>query len=271
LITFHKILTGCEAGERESWRTFLAEYTPIAARLAAIYLSSSPEVRMPLWRESLQAFCANNFERLRAFDHQAEREFLAQLRNFLLEQGAARLDPARDITGAPRPTPESVSSLLRGLPLLHQEILFLKLAGYSDATLEKMLRITPTIARQGLERLQADYAVVLKQEQDVCQWPAAWLALLAHARAAQTPDCSPLRQFVRIQDGQTSWYDKDPLEKHMAGCLCCLDRWTTLRELVYWRHEVKPSPGAEIDVLLAALPLTVQAKKKSVFKRMLGS
>jgi hypothetical protein len=271
LITFHKIQAGCEAGERESWRTFLEEYTPIAGRLAAHYVPSSPETRTQLWRDSLQALAVNNFERLRTFDHQAEREFLADLRNFLLEQALPKTDPSGDIAGAPRPTPESVSALLRDLPLLHQEIVFLKLAGYSDATLEKMLRITPTIAEQGLERLQADYTAVLKQEQDRCPWPAAWLALLAHARAAQTPDCSPLRQFVRIQDGQTSWYDKDPLEKHMTGCLCCLDRWTTLRELVYWRHEVKPAPGAEIDALLASLPLTAEAKRKSLFKRMFWS
>lgn len=271
MITFHKILAGCEAGERESWGDFLKEYTPIAGRLTAIYIPSSSETWTQLWYESLQALTANGFERLRTFDHQAEREFLADLRNFLLEQALPKTDPAGDARGAPRPTPESVSALLNGLPLLHQEILFLKLAGYSDATLEKMLRLTPTIAQQALARLQADYTAVLRQELDSGAWPAAWLELLAHARASQTSDCSPLRQFVRIQDGQTSWYDKDPLEKHMAGCLCCLDRWTTLRELVYWRQELKPARGEEIDSLLARLPIKAAAKKQSLFKRMFGS
>lgn len=271
MITFHKILAGCEAGEREAWEEFLKEYTPIAYRLAAIYVPSSSEARSQLWSDSLQALAAHGFERLRRFDHQAEREFLADLRNFLFEQAVPKADPAGDTRRAPRPTPESVSALLQGLPLLHQEILFLKLAGYSDATLEKMLRLTPSIAQQALARLQADYAVVLNQEQDRGAWPAAWLELLAHGRASQTSDCSPLRQFVRIQDGQTSWYDKDPLEKHMAGCLCCLDRWTTLRELVYWRHALKPARGEEVDSLLASLPIKATTGKKSLFKRMFGS
>lgn len=271
MITFHKILAGCEAGEREAWEEFLKEYTPIAYRLAAIYVPSSSEARSQLWRESLQALAAHGFERLRRFDHQAEREFLADLRNFLFEQATAKVDRAGDSSGAPPPTPESVGVLLRGLPLLHQEILFLKLAGYSDATLEKMLRLTPTIAAQGLARLQADYTPVLNRERDQGTWAAAWLELLAQARASHTADCAPLRQFVRIQDGQTSWYDKDPLERHMAGCLCCLDRWTTLRELVYWRHELKPARGEEIEALLARLPVSAEARKKSLFKRMFGS
>jgi hypothetical protein len=272
LITFHKILAGCEAGERESWRTFLGEYTPLVFRLAGIYLPSSPETRTALWRETLAALAAGHFELLRSFDHQAEREFLADLRSFLLEQGAAKLDGSRDVTGPPRPRPETVSSLVKPLPLLHQEILFLKLAGYSDATLESMLRITPSIAEQGLARLQADYAVILRKEQDVCLWPAAWLELLRHARGAKTGDCGPFRQFVRIQDGQTSWYEKEPLEKHMATCLHCLERWTALRELVYWRRDAQPRE--ETEALLSSLPLQALAagpKKKSLLKRVLGS
>ncbi len=271
MITFHKILAGCEAGERGSWQTFLGEYTPIVFKLADIYLPSGPEARAALWQETVGALTANGFERLRAFDHQAEREFLTDLRGFLLEQGARKLDRSRDVAGAPTPTPEVVSALLKGLPLLHQEILFLKLAGYSDATLEKMLRITPSIAEQGLARLQADYAVILEKEQDVCLWPAAWLELLRHARAAETEDCPPLRQFVRIQDGQTSWYDKDPVERRMAECLHCLEGWTALRELVYWRRDAEARPPEEIEALLSSLPLQAGPKKKSLLKRVLGT
>lgn len=271
MITFHKILAGCEAGERESWQAFVSEYTPIVLRLADIYVSLSPEARMALWRETLESLAANGFERLRAFDYQAEREFLADLRNFVLEQGAKKLDRTRDIDGAPTPTPEAVGALLKGLPLLHQEILFLKLAGYSDRTTEKMLRIAPSIAAQGLERLQAHHGMILRKEQDVCLWPTAWLDLLRHARAAKSEACPPLRQFVRIQDGQTSWGDKEPLERHMTECLHCLERWTTLRELVYWRRDAAARPPEEVEALLSSLPLQAEPKKKSFLKRVLGT
>jgi len=267
LVTFHRILGGCEAGHRESWQAFLSDYTPIALELARKYVPSWPTGPAGLWQDALGALAAENFQRLRAFDHQAEREFLVDLRSFLLEYGSRKLDPSHDVAGAP--TPEAVRALLKGLPLLHQEILFLKLSGYSDTTLEALLRITPAMAQKGLERLQQDYASVVKEEQDACLWPAAWSELLAHARASSTEACPPLRSFVRIQDGQTNWYDKEPLERHLAECLHCLERWTALRELVYWRREAKPRPAEEINNLLSCLPVQAGNEKgKSLLKRL---
>ena len=274
MITFHKTVAGCEAGEPECWRTFLSDYTPVTFRLAEVYLPSTPEARRDLWRETLQALRANGCERLRGLDHQAEREFLADLRTVLFEQGASKHDRAQEATGAAQPTPEAIQALLKGLPVLHQQILFLKLAGYSDATLEMMLRITPSIAAQAVERLGADYGTILGQERDVCPWPAAWLDLLEHARAAQTQDCPPLRQFVRIRDGQTGWQEKEQLEKHMAECLNCLDRWTALAEIVYWRREARPCPPEEVEALLSSLgigPPRPESNKKSLLKRVLGA
>ena len=271
MITFHKTLAGCEAGNPESWRAFVGDYTPLVYRLVGEYLPPLREGRAQLWEEALLALAANDFERLRSFDHQAEREFLADLRRFLLERGAKKLEPARDITRAPRPAPDTVDALLKGLPLIHQEILFLKLAGYSNHTLEKMLRITPGIAQRGLDRLQADYSAVLEKDRDACLWPAAWLELLARAWSASSADCPPLRQFVRMLDGQTSWYEKEPVEKHVGLCLHCLERWTALRELSYWRHGAKPLPEAEVKALVSSLSLQAGPKKeKSLLKRVFG-
>ncbi len=272
LITFHKILPGCEEGSREAWLAFLSNYTPIVSRLLDIYLPSCrDEQRKEFWRTALRDLSANKFERLRTFDHRSEREFLVEMRAFFLEHGAANVNPSRDTTCAPRPAPEKLNALLKGLPLLHQEILFLKLAGYADATLEKLLRITPAVALKGLERLQADYSIILRQEQDVSLWPAAWSEVLRYARASKQGGCPPLRQFVRILDGQVSWYDKDPVEQHMTSCLHCLERWTALRELVHWRREAKPLSLAELEALLSCLPIQTEAKAgKSFLGRIFG-
>ena len=274
MITFHKTVAGCEAGDLESWRTFVSNYTPLALRLADVYLPSPPEKRRDLWRETLRALQANNCERLRGLDHQAEREFLVDLRTVLFEQAASKRDEARDATEAPQPSTETVQGLLKGLPVFHQEVLFLKLAGYSDATLEMILRTTPSIAAQGLERLEAGYATILRQEDDRCLWPAAWLELVERARAAKTPDCQPLRQFVRVRDGQTGWQEKETLEKHIAECLHCLERWTALAEIVYWRREARPCAPEKVDALLSGLAagaLRAESKKKSLLRRVLGA
>src|SRR5690242_4765168 len=105
MITFHRILAGCEAGDPESWRAFLADYEPVVFQLFEVYLPSSSERRSELAQEALRALAANHFEPLRTFDHQAEREFLADLRTFVLEQGAAKLN--QDRGGAPGPAPDA--------------------------------------------------------------------------------------------------------------------------------------------------------------------
>ncbi len=267
LITFHKVVSECEEGSREAWQAFLGDYTPIAFQLVDIYLLFPPPLREEFWREALGALAVNNFEPLRKFEHQAEREFLVGLRAFLLDRGATKLDPAQDSRTAPRPTVETVHSLLKGLPLIHQEILFLKLAGYSDGSLEKLLRITPGVAQKGLERLQADYATILARPEDKCPWPAAWGEVMRLARAAKKENCPALRQFVRIQEGHTNWYDKDPVEEHLSGCLHCLERWTALREIWHWRREAKPRPAVELDGLLTSLPVRAETKARQPFLR----
>jgi len=155
------------------------------------------------------------------------------------------------------------------LPLLHQEMFFLKLAGYTDASIERMLRMAPRVAQAAFARLEPDYAAALKLESDRCPWPRPWLALLQAARAKKQETCPQVHQFLRIHDGQVSWYDKEPVEKHVAGCRHCLEAWTALREVAYWRKAAPAITAAQIEGYLSALPLPA-APKKSFFQRMFG-
>lgn len=218
MITFHKILAGCEAGDQDAWRSFLAEYTPIVYQLAGVSFVWGPEKRQEFWREALKTLSAGNGERLRAFSHHSEREFLVDLRATLLELAIHQVDPSQDAKHPPGPTLDTLGAILKGLPLVHQEMVFLALAGYSQATLEKMLGITPSVAQSGFERLGADYAPLLERSEDRCLWPAAWLEITRAARAAKSQDCTPLRPLIRILDGQASWNDRLRL-KSTAVCV----------------------------------------------------
>lgn len=271
MFTFHSIRNQCEQGSREAWRAFLGYYSPVVLKLLEIYWPCRPERHKELWREALRALGANNFERLRALSRQAEREFLVDLRAFVFERAAAEPGAQSESREAAGPTREAVHTLLEGLPLLHQEILFLKLAGYSDASLEKLLRVSPAIAQKALERLPGEYSAVLGREQDKSLWPAAWSGVLRQAQAAKTDDCPPLHRFVSILDGQTAWHDKESAERHVAGCLHCLERWTAVREVTHWRLEARPAPAAELEALLSCLPIELRsASRKSFFARVFG-
>lgn len=269
ILTFQRILPACEEGREEGWRAYLSRYTPIVFELLGLYTPWTAERRSAFWRDALRELGAEDFKRLREFPHQAEREFLVDLRAFLLDRVLPALEATGDFTAAPSPTAERVAALLEGAPLLHQEIMFLKLAGYSDATIEQLLRALPRVGQAGLERLKPDYAVALAGEEDRCLWPAGWLALTAAARAARKQDCPPLRQLIRVLDGQITWYEKEPVEQHRAQCLSCLEHWTSLLEVVGWAKRARPLPAPQLDAFLAAIPLKDTGKrKKPFFKRL---
>src|SRR5262249_19383065 len=147
--------------------------------------------------------------------------------------------------------------------------LFLKLAGYSDSTLEGILRITPTVAQKGLERMQQKYSATLKREHDEGLWPTAWMNLLRHVWADSTDACPPLRQFVRVLDGQTGWNEKESVERHAVECLHCLERWVALREVIHWLRQATPLPAGRVDVFLSGLPVKADRRARtSLLKRM---
>src|SRR5271157_662907 len=122
LMTFHKILPGCEEGNPEAWRAFLADYTPLAVQLFGVYSPWAPEACLECWRDSLGVLSAHECAALRAFSHQSEREFLVGLRAFLQEWIATKLESPQDVEGPPAPTVQALGALLSGLPLIHQEI-----------------------------------------------------------------------------------------------------------------------------------------------------
>ena len=267
---FHTILPGCEEGNPEAWRAFLADYTPAALHFLSVYTFWAPDARWEGWRDALRTLCANECATLRAFSHQSEREFLVGLRAFLQDWAAPKLASSPDTAEPSAPTVQTVGALLRGLPLLHQEIAYLTLAGYSQATLEKILRTTPAVAEEGWGRLRASYPAVLERNDDRCLWPSAWIGICKAARADEQKDCTPLRQLIRILDGQASWYDKSPAETHRTRCLHCLELWTALLEVVAWDRMRQPWPAEKIEPLLAALPLKQEKRKTFQFARMLS-
>jgi hypothetical protein len=268
--TFHKIREQCEQGSPDAWRAFLNFYTPLGMHLLNMYFPGEGSEPARVWEQTLAALAENDFQRFRATAKQSEREFLADVRALLLEQALqASAGSAPPAAGSAALDLDAVGKLLEGLPLLHQEMLFLKLAGYTDASIERMLRIAPRVAQPAFARLEDGYADALKIERDRCLWPRQWLALLRDARAQKQEACPQWHQFLRVHDGQVSWYDKEPVEKHVSGCRRCLEAWTALREVAYWRKAAPVIPAEHAEKYLGVLPLA-PPPKKSLLQRMLG-
>lgn len=267
LLTFQAILPACEKGDGEAWRAFLKAYSPIVFRLLEIYVPQiEKEARKALWQDALATLSSEDFKCLREFDHQAEREFLVDLKGFMLGLAGARLS-ASD-SGA-SPNIESVRMRLDGRPIVHQEINFLKLGGYSASAIEKVLVVPATLVATALAPVAGADAPGEKSEG--AGGAKAWLDFLREVRAARTPDCPDRRIFVRILDGQISWYDKTPAENHMAKCTHCLDFWASLREADSLRRVTAPLPESEISSFMSRLPLAAATEAGgSWFGKLLG-
>jgi len=271
-LTFQKCLPLCEAGDREAWVYLLRNYAPLAFRVLDFYLPPlRGDEQRHFFQEALASLAANQYDRLRTFDHLSEREFLMDLRTFLLELGAARLGNSPEPPDAPRLTPDSLAAMFQNLPFAHQEVVFLKLAGYSDATAEKIAGVPPSIAAKALEKLAAQYGPILRQDGDSCPWPAQWLGFIRQARTSRTPECIARRLMVRIVDGQISWYDKSPAEAHLSRCLNCMESWIALREINFLRKVAMPLAPAEVDEFLSAISLAAPAAHGSFLRRWFGS
>jgi hypothetical protein len=269
VFTFHKIRGETEQGKAEAWRALVDFYGPVFFRLLEVHAAIPSREAPPVVKKMLAELTANGFERLRATSRQSEREFLGDLRALLLEV-------ALDFTASKNSqmvaeaafAPEKISKLLDDLPLLHKEMLFFKLEGYSENTIERLMRVSPRMAEKAFERLAGEYEAARQTERDRCPWPAAWLAFLKQARALKSEKCTPAHEIVRIHDGQVSWYDKEPVEKHVSACLNCMNVWTGLREVGVWRFEAEPLSASQISELLEALPVEKMPAKKSLFQRL---
>jgi hypothetical protein len=119
LMTFHKILPGCEEGNRAAWRAFLADYTPMVFQLFGVYSPWTPERCLDAWHEALRVLSADQCTPLWSFSHESEGEFLVDLRAFLLDWIATKLELSQDAEEPPAPTAETLPALLKGLPVLH--------------------------------------------------------------------------------------------------------------------------------------------------------
>jgi len=269
LFTFHRIREECEQASPEAWGAFLAFYAPACLRVLEIYGPIRAESASQVLKRMLQDQAANGFEHFRATSRQSEREFLVEIRAAMLDlavESVAAESPPDAPNGAP--DFDSLTAILADLPLLHREMLFLRLAGYTDATMEHMLRIATRVAEKAFERLK-DYEAVQRLKANRCPWPGAWLSILHKARASKTDKCPALHQIMRIHDGQVSWYDKEPVEKHVSGCIYCLERWTALHEVAYWRRHAPPLSTAQKNEFLLAIPIVGPgAAKRSLLQRL---
>ncbi len=261
--TVFSMVEDCARGEREGWCELVRDYAGLARTLLAHYF--------PMLAPEMDLHLAAVFERARANDnawfrelHFAnEREFLMAWRQFLFEYGrsAARV-----------PTPElsldQIREIMKDLPVLEREMLWLFIKGYSASPIAAMMMhaeataaATRQLADQGLEQ------VLPGASPDAFNVSAR--VLIEAAEKTGTPQCFPLRTFNNLVNGQITWRERELAEEHIGGCFYCLDRFTSFLEMVRLGKDTPALPEAETISLLGRLNLPA-GKSKGLLARLLA-
>ena len=266
---FHRIMAGCREGDFSAWEGLVAAYTPLAGRIIRHYLTPDREAAEAFWSQVLQALAAEKAADLERLASQSEREFWVDLREYIFRKGKEILPAAGPEAGDSSLTADLVREVLQELPLLQRELVFLRLAGYSDRTLERLLRINPAVASGGMEKLARRIPGVLAPEGDQMSRPAAWNQLWVEIQGMRRENCLPVRTFARCFDGQISWSDKESMERHLAECLYCFERYLAMKEIMYYLRELPPAPQEEVRRFMDGLPFQAPPRKQSLWSRVL--
>ena len=265
MLTFGNTIQGCREGDGEAWRTLVAQYTPIVTGTVKAYSADTGRVERA-WRSVLTTLADHDFAKLKELDAQSDREFFTVLRSSLLEELAHGLEDGSHPSSWNTPEAlETLSRLMKEFPLAHQNIAFLGLTGHPEPVIEGIIRISPGIAKSSVDRLNAEFYADFRQSIAAVEWQAAWLSLISQIHAIQTPDCVPVRRLIRILDGQFGWSEKEPIERHLAVCLHCLEAWVGLQEITYWMRRGTSLAPDQVEKLVANLPVKTKSRQRTSF------
>src|SRR5512147_1885780 len=132
--TIFTMAEDCSRGERLGWHEFARDYAPIARALLGHYF--------PMLAPEMDAHVSAVFQRARATDNAwfqqikfyNEREFLMAFRELVFAYG-------REVARVPTPelSLEQVRSIMKDLPVMEREVLWMFIKGYDAARIGPMM------------------------------------------------------------------------------------------------------------------------------------
>jgi hypothetical protein len=87
------------------------------------------------------------------------------------------------------------------------------------------------------------------------------------AAAARGPDCLSDKVFLDILDGRASWRGREDMERHVTGCLHCVDHFCRMAEVIELLRGMQPLPEDAAEPFRKLLE--VEAEKKKGWRRLI--
>jgi hypothetical protein len=256
IYTCYEMIRDCRANRPEGWRYFISNYVPVIQTLVAHYGAPDPALVERILA-GLRDPQSSLFESL---EPAPERWFVAELRQ-------------RVVAAIGFPTPEieldleTVAAALAPLTVVEKQAAWTEGMGYTPEEAGAMLRMSPATVGKIRDRA----AELLRGHVDA--WRRGILRengpqLGRAAAAAGGKDCLSAKVFLDVLDGRASWRGREEMERHVNGCLHCVDHFCRMAEVIERLRGAQPLPDD------AAAPfrklLGVEAVKKTAWRKLLG-
>src|SRR5262245_7711768 len=269
IITFHKMLDGCIQGEFRYWEFFVSTYGSLAQSLVERHFVDLKEQSAKIMLESLKSVRQDDGAFLKEFSGSNEREFLVYFERKVFDvarkhcERKERKGRKGDFDAA------FLGNLFDKVPLVHQEIALLAMKGLPQDETNKILRVPPALVQTGEAAVLEKWSGLLNR--NVPSFPRLEDTVLQQIESQRGFNCPAIKTFADVLDGRIVWREKQHVENHVSECLYCLDRETTLKEMLFYLHTLVPlSPELARGVLAnLKIPLKPSRSKSALFTKVM--
>jgi hypothetical protein len=190
-----------------------------------------------------------------------ERWFVAELRQNTI---AELRFPAPEI----ELDPETVTAAFAPLTTVEKQAAWTEGMAYTPEQAGAMLRMAPGTVAKIRERA----AELLRGHVD--SWRRGILKengpqLGRAAAGASGPDCLSPKVFLDVLDGRASWRGREDMERHVSGCLHCVDHFCRMAEVIELLRGIQPLPEAAAVPLCKVLGIDPEKRKRG-WRRLIG-
>jgi hypothetical protein len=251
----------CAAGHRQGWEEFVRDYAPLARLLLERYFPTiSPELETHV-AAVFQRARAHNSAWFRGLEFTNEREFMMAFRDLVMVYGreAARIP-------APQISLDQLRDIMQDLSLVDRQMLWLFIRGYNAEQIGPIMANAATTARE-VKRVADERLARVLPGSTPDAFTLSARVLMQAAEQMRGEECSSLKTFNNLVNGQISWREREITEEHMLRCFYCLDRFTTFVEMIRLRKDTPALPPAQVEGILVGLDLPA-AKSKSMLARL---
>ena len=223
IYTCYEMARDCRADRPEGWAYFISNYVPLIRRLLAHYHPVG-DSEGELLERVLLALRKPGSSLFQSLEPAPERWFAAELRQKVLAELPAPV-PRIDIDL------ETVAAALEPLTLVEKQAAWLETMKYIPVETAPMVKMEP----KTVEKIRGRAAELIRGKSD--RWSGTMLAenglaLGRAAAAAKTKDCLPVKAFLDLIDGRTTWRGREDMERHVSQCWHCVDHLCRMLEVV---------------------------------------